>query len=96
MPTVEDEKTDLGTTQHTGIYTSNVTGLLINFTYYYRAYVKTTQGVYYGNQMEFTTLKDVSVVVQDGLRMYITTDQTPKAYEWTGRVPDLVVSNGVT
>ncbi|MCK9346706.1 MAG: LamG-like jellyroll fold domain-containing protein [Bacteroidales bacterium] len=96
IPTIEDDKTDLGTAQNTGVYTSNAAGLLINTPYYYRAYIKTAKGVYYGEQMEFSTLKDESVVVQDGLRLYITTDQTPKAYDWTGRMSDITISNGVT
>ena len=36
------------------------------------------------------------MVVQEGLKMYITTNNMSKAYEWTGQVPDLTVSNGVT
>ena len=95
-PTIENSHSDLGTPQYTGEFTSRATALLINTLYYYRAYVKTSKGVYYGRVEEFTTGRDKQVVVQDGLIMYITTDQTPKAYDWTGRAYDLVVSNGAT
>lgn len=95
VPTIEGSHSDLGTPSYTGEYSSRATGLLINTPYYYCAYVKTSKGVYYGQVMEFTTARDEQVVVQDGLKMYITTDQTPKAYDWTGRVPDLVISNGI-
>ncbi|MDD3944067.1 MAG: hypothetical protein PHS38_05035 [Bacteroidales bacterium] len=95
-PGIDDPRTRLGEALNTGSFTSVATGLLINTTYYYRAYIQTASGVYYGSVREFTTLKDNSVAVQEGLQMYITTDNTPKAYEWTGRVPDLTVSSGVT
>ncbi|HRW94543.1 MAG TPA: carboxypeptidase regulatory-like domain-containing protein [Bacteroidales bacterium] len=95
-PDISHNRTKLGTTQDTGNYTSQATGLLINTTYYYRAYIQTALDVYYGEVYEFTTLRDDNVVAQDGLKMYITTDNTPKAYEWTGNVPDLTVSNGIT
>ncbi len=95
-PTIDDGHTDLGTPSYPGEYSSRATGLLINTVYYYRSYVKTARDIYYGTVEEFTTGRDEQVVVQDGLKMYITTDDTPKAYDWTGRAYDLVVSNGVT
>ncbi len=95
-PDISHNRTQLGKPQYTGNYTSQATGLLINTRYYYRSYIQTAIGVYYGEVYEFTTLKDDAVVVQEGLKMYITTNNIPKAYEWTGHVPDLVVSNGVT
>ncbi|MDD4031382.1 MAG: carboxypeptidase-like regulatory domain-containing protein [Bacteroidales bacterium] len=96
VPTIDGSHTDLGTPSYAGEYSSRATKLLINTPYYYRAYVKTSKGVYYGQVLEFTTARDEPVVVQNGLKMYITTDQVPKAYDWTGRGPDLVVSNGIT
>ena len=95
-PDISNERTKLGTIQNTGNYTSQATGLLINTRYYYRSYIQTTLDVYYGEVHEFTTLRDDAVVAQDGLKMYVTTNNTPKAYEWTGHVPDLTVSNGIT
>lgn len=95
-PDINHDRTQLGKPQYTGNYTSQATGLLINTRYYYRAYIQTDLDVYYGDVFEFTTLKDETVVVQEGLKMYITTNNMSKAYEWTGQVPDLTVSNGVT
>jgi hypothetical protein len=40
----------------TGIFTSNITGLSPNTTYYLRAYAKNTQGLAYGNEVLFQTI----------------------------------------
>jgi uncharacterized protein (TIGR02145 family) len=40
----------------TGVFTSNITGLSANTTYYVRAYAINTDGVGYGNQVQFTTI----------------------------------------
>jgi len=40
----------------TGIYNSNITGLVLSTTYYIRAYATNTQGTAYGNELSFTTL----------------------------------------
>jgi hypothetical protein len=40
----------------TGFYSSNITGLQPNTTYYIRAYATNTSGTVYGNQLVFTTL----------------------------------------
>lgn len=95
-PTLEDSYTNLGKAEGEGTFTSQAQGLLINTTYYYRAYVTTKHGVYYGLSQEFATLQDASVVVQDGLKMYITTSEQILAYDWTGAAHDLIVSNGIT
>lgn len=68
----------------------------MNTTYYYRAYVKTAHGVYYGATKELTTLHDVSVVVQEGLKMFITVSEDGKAHDWTGAAHDLIVSSGIS
>jgi hypothetical protein len=47
-------KTNDGT--GTGIFTSNISGLLPSTTYYVRSYATNTQGTAYGNQLSFTTL----------------------------------------
>ena len=95
-PTVEDSHTDFGQIENPVDFVSDIKGLIMNTTYYVRAYIQTGLDIYYGEQVTFRTLQDESVVVSDGMKMYITTDNTPKAYEWTGQVPDLTVSNGVT
>lgn len=52
-PTVADNKTSDGT--GTGTFTSNLTGLSPNTTYYVRAYATNSSGTVYGNQVSFTT-----------------------------------------
>jgi hypothetical protein len=55
MPTVADAITNLGTTNSTGIFSSNLTGLLSNTTYYVRAYATNSYGTSYGNELLFKT-----------------------------------------
>ncbi|MCK4664529.1 MAG: hypothetical protein KAT68_16795 [Bacteroidales bacterium] len=54
-PTISDAFTTDGT--GTGSFTSNITGLTANSTYYVRAYATNSTGTAYGNQLEFTTLE---------------------------------------
>ncbi|WP_297511087.1 FISUMP domain-containing protein [Flavobacterium sp.] len=52
------------TTEGTGIgtFTSNITGLIANTTYYVRAYATNSLGTAYGNQITFTTLQNSSAI----------------------------------
>jgi len=52
-PNIANSKTTNGT--GTGSFTSNLTGLTTNTTYYVRAYATNTTGTAYGNQQSFTT-----------------------------------------
>ncbi|MGD2085439.1 MAG: SBBP repeat-containing protein [Candidatus Aminicenantes bacterium] len=52
-PTTADSHTTNGT--GTGIFTSSITGLTPNTTYYVRAYATNSIGTAYGNQITFTT-----------------------------------------
>ncbi len=52
-PTIANSKTTDGT--GTGSFTSNLTGLTTNTTYYVRAYATNATGTAYGNQQSFTT-----------------------------------------
>jgi uncharacterized protein (TIGR02145 family) len=52
-PTITSSKTTDGT--DTGSFTSNITGLTPNTTYYVRAYATNSVGTGYGNQVFFTT-----------------------------------------
>ena len=52
-PTTGDNKTEDGT--GTGEYTSNLTGLQPNTTYYIRAYATNAYGTVYGDELSFTT-----------------------------------------
>ena len=52
-PTIKDSHTIDGT--ETGNFTSELTGLQSNFTYYVRAYATNFYGTVYGNEVSFTT-----------------------------------------
>jgi hypothetical protein len=54
-PTIADNKTIDGT--GTGSFTSAISGLTANATYYVRAYATNSKGTGYGNVMSFTTLE---------------------------------------
>jgi uncharacterized protein (TIGR02145 family) len=56
-PTTEDFKNMLGPLNNTGIYTSKLTGLLPNTTYYVKAYASGTGDTEYGSEISFATLK---------------------------------------
>ena len=55
-PTIADNSTDKGAASSTGAFTSAMTGLTANTTYYVRAYAKNTNGKNYGEEVSFTTL----------------------------------------
>jgi hypothetical protein len=55
-PTVDGNHTTDGT--GTGSFTSSITGLTANTTYYVRAYATNSAGTAYGEQVSFTTLPD--------------------------------------
>lgn len=50
-PTIDDNKTSDGS--GSGIFTSNITGLIPNVKYYVRAYAINSSGTAYGNQIDF-------------------------------------------
>ncbi|MES2592777.1 MAG: DUF1566 domain-containing protein [Bacteroidota bacterium] len=53
-PTTADSKTTNGS--GTGTFTSNITGLAVNTTYYVRSYAISSTGKTYGNEESFTTV----------------------------------------
>jgi len=57
-PKITDNKTTDGTVK--GTYTSIMTGLLPNTTYYVRAYARNKAGIGYGEQIQFVTPSDLS------------------------------------
>jgi uncharacterized protein (TIGR02145 family) len=57
-PTTANSKTSNGS--GTGTFTSSISGLTANTTYYVRAYAINSQGIAYGEQKEFRTLEEVS------------------------------------
>ena len=54
-PTLADNSTDEGAAGATGPFTSSMTGLSPNTTYYVRAYATNTAGTVYGNEVSFAT-----------------------------------------
>ena len=72
-PTTSDSKTTDGI--GAGIFTSNITGLTANTTYYVRAYAINSQGTAYGAQESFTTSQSVSLatVTTNAVTTYTTT-----------------------
>lgn len=59
-PTVANSKTTSGS--GTGSFSSSLTGLSPNTTYYVRAYATNSVGTAYGNEVSFTTLAGVPVI----------------------------------
>lgn len=59
-PTTSDSKTSDGT--GTGIFTSSITGLNPNTTYYFKAYAINSVGTGYGTQFSFTTTASLPTV----------------------------------
>jgi hypothetical protein len=57
MPTMADAITNLGTKNSTGIFSSYLSNLSQNTTYYVRAYATNSFGTSYGNQINFNTTK---------------------------------------
>ncbi len=65
-PTTADSKTTDGI--GTGVFSSNITGLQPNTTYYVRAYATNSVGTSYGDQISFTTLA-LSVSITNVLKV---------------------------
>jgi len=60
-PTIAENHTENG--GGTGVFSANLTGLAHNTTYYVRAYATNGIGTSYGNQVTFTTLRDLELPV---------------------------------
>ena len=84
-PVVTDSHTISGT--GTGSFTSNITGLTANTTYYVRAYATNSAGTSYGNQVSFTTLQNISVPT-------LTTTATSNIAQTTATSGGNVTSDG--
>ncbi|MEX0981773.1 MAG: DUF1566 domain-containing protein [Bacteroidales bacterium] len=68
-PTTADNKTSDGT--GTGSFTSSITGLTSNTTYYVRAYATNSAGTAYGNEIIYTHQLVVGMEYQGGIIAYI-------------------------
>ena len=55
-PTISDSHTSDGAVSSTGAFTSSMTGLTANTTYYVRAYITDVTGTIYGDEVSFSTL----------------------------------------
>ncbi|OFX86890.1 MAG: hypothetical protein A2W99_04020 [Bacteroidetes bacterium GWF2_33_16] len=62
-PTTNDNVTDEGAVSATGAFTSNISELIPNTTYYVRAYATNTAGTAYGDDVSFTTLAKAPAVI---------------------------------
>lgn len=62
-PTIDDYKTSDGT--GTGSFTSSITGLNANTTYYLRAYATNSAGTAYGEQKQFITEADLPTLTME-------------------------------
>lgn len=61
-PTTANSKTEEGAASATGPFTSDITDLAPNTTYYVRAYAVNTVGTAYGDELSFTTLSNILIV----------------------------------
>ncbi len=76
-PTTADNKTEEGS--GTGEFTSTMTGLQPNTTYYVRAYASSDSGTSYGETLTFTTLSEgggSGILIEDNFDVY------PSALNW--------------
>ncbi len=85
-PTVSDSHTTDGT--GTGSFTSNITGLTANTTYYVRAYATNSEGTTYGYPLSFKTLVGLPEVTTSAVSN-ITIDNTTLSATCGGNVTDI-------
>lgn len=67
-PTISDSKTTDGTT--TGSFTSTITGLIENQTYYIRAYATNCSGTGYGSPVVYNSSNAIEVIKSDEISVY--------------------------
>ncbi|NQU32712.1 MAG: hypothetical protein HQ521_05705 [Bacteroidetes bacterium] len=64
-PSISDDKTEEGSVSTTGAFTSDITGLIINTTYYVRAYATNNAGTSYGTEVNFVTISTPTTQTTD-------------------------------
>lgn len=80
-PTTADSKTEEGAASTTGTFTSNITGLTEELTYYVRAYAINSVGTSYGNEVSFIA---VSVPTTQASEIMLSDVQnTQMTIDWT-------------
>ncbi|WP_169515405.1 S-layer homology domain-containing protein [Anaerovorax odorimutans] len=75
-PTTADSKTDEGAAAAAGAFTTSITGLTANTTYYVRAYAINSAGTSYGSQVSFTTSVTAPTVTTQNVSSIGTTTAT--------------------
>lgn len=78
-PTISNSKTTDGTGN--GSFTSNISGLVENTTYYVRAYATNSQGTAYGNEGSFTTSSSSGIIFNPNLTYGSVTDIDGNVYK---------------
>jgi hypothetical protein len=61
-PTTSNFKTEKGTASSTGAFTSAITNLIPNTTYYVKAYATNTVGTSYGSEVSFTSIRKSIII----------------------------------
>ena len=94
-PTIADSKTTDGT--GTGSFTSSLTGLNPNKTYYVRAYATTAAGTAYGAEVSFLTQQAALNISYPSVPVTVTAGSvmTPVTLTSTGGTPDKVQVNSL-
>jgi hypothetical protein len=75
-PTTADSCTTEGAASATGAFTSPISGLIANTSYYVRAYAINSAGKAYGNQVSFTTLPQLPIVTTQTVTVITATSAT--------------------
>ena len=89
-PTINDSKASKGSRESTGSFTSNITGLESNTTYYVRAYAVNSKGVSYGKQITVTTKREQA---KPEVTISSATNITEQSFEIGGNI---VSTGGLT
>jgi len=91
-PTVNDDTTGLGSA-NLGSFTSNLSNLTQNTTYYYRAYATNSFGTVYGSSLSFSTTNGEPTVITGGISNISTTSVTLEG-EITGEGEATITEHG--
>jgi hypothetical protein len=81
-PTTSDSKVDNGAATATGTFTSSITGLAANTTYYVRTFATNIAGTSYGTEVSFTTLTP-EINIQGNSVSIVDDDVSPSVADHT-------------